>query len=401
MDREPLRSALLVAGAALLCAYFAFWAGVTTTQQRQSDFSIYYSAAGLLRQGEAGKLYDQAAEQRQHTLILPQAAHLSLPFNTPPLTAWLVAPFTYLSPENAYRLFSALQFLALGAAILIAARAAPWYEVSRHTRAAIAVTGLAGIATLPQLLLGQWDGITALGLALAYRSWRKGQLSQAGLFLGFGFGLAKPHLAAGIVLFLLGYRAWRTLAATAFGFLLLIALSILVVGIIPVTTFFTNVIVAAGNTPADSTLGFLGFFASWIHTPLPDAVLAAVFGVAALAAAAHAGALSRRNSALFEIGLTAAITLSLVSTIHLLSHDLVLLEPAFIWVAARMKGYREQVQLLLGWVFINCLLAFDAGASGPAPPGRVVPIGLSITAAVLIYRMRSRAARLNAGVTAA
>src|SRR5205807_3272156 len=120
----------------------------------------------------------------------------AVPFDDAPPAAAIVAPFTLLSLDVAYRVWTLVMLAALLAAVVIAVRAAPWSAgTSRAWKAAAAVAALAGTGTWMMFIQGQWGALTALGLALAYRDWRAGHLTRGSVLLVLAGGVAKPHLA--------------------------------------------------------------------------------------------------------------------------------------------------------------------------------------------------------------
>jgi hypothetical protein len=397
-----MRLVVAAVSLAALIVYAVLWLQVTPTQERGSDFSVFYVAAVLVREGDAGQLYNQSVEAARHDQILPPGYRVTatLPFDTPPTTALIALPLTLLDPGTAYRLFCLLQLLLLLAAVALAARASPWPAASRGARLVAAGAGLAGTATLPLLLLGQWDGVCALGFALAYAAWRRDRPFAAGLWLALGFGIAKPHLAIGLLAFALGRRDRRALLGMAVGAAALIAASVATVGPGATLGFLGASSFALGNIPARSTVGLLGLAASWLGSGSVAGGIAIAGGVLGVAACVYLGWRSRGHSDRLEITLAGAAALSLLVAPHLLPHDLVVLAPAFVWVAARAAQLdaprtwpgRAGITVLAGWLGFALLVALDAGASAPAPPGRLVPWGLMAAAVALALWQRQRRA---------
>jgi MFS family permease len=254
-----------------------------------------------------------------------------------------------------------------------------------------AAAAVAGSATLPLLLLGQWDGLCALGLALAYASWRRDRSFSAGFWLALGFGIAKPHLAVGLLAFAIGRRDRRALLGILAGAAALIAVSVATVGPGATLGFLGASSFALGNTPAASTLGLLGLAASWLGSGSAATGIAIGGGVLGIAACGLLGWRSHGHPDRLEATLAGAAALSLLVAPHLLAHDLVVLAPAFVWVAAR-AAHRDAprpwpahagMYVVVGWLVLALLIALDTGAGGSAPPGRLVPWGLMAAAAAL------------------
>ncbi|HXM70275.1 MAG TPA: glycosyltransferase family 87 protein, partial [Thermoanaerobaculia bacterium] len=210
------RRAVAVAAAVstVLLAYYAIsWAQVTPVRERGTDFSASYVAALLVRGGDGAGLYDQQAEHSRHLTLLPAGTVIDLPFITPPTTALLALPLTVLDPGTAFRVWSVIELALLALAVWVAIRAGPWPSRFGHApRAATVLMAVAAGGTYAFLLLGQIDGIAALGLAAAYAAWRKDRPAAAGFWLALAFAATKPHLAIGLGIWLVARRDWRALA---------------------------------------------------------------------------------------------------------------------------------------------------------------------------------------------
>jgi hypothetical protein len=376
---------------AALIVYAVLWLQVSPARERGTDFSASYVAALVVRDGDGGQIYNQGVEAAEHATILLPGYRVNLPFITPPTTALLALPLSFLDPGAAFRLFSILQLLLLVAAVVVAARAGPWPGGSRAAPWVAAAAAVAGCATLPLLLLGQWDGLCALGLALAYASWRRDRSFSAGFWLALGFGIAKPHLAVGLLAFAIGRRDRRALLGILAGAAALIAVSVATVGPGATLGFLGASSFALGNTPAASTLGLLGLAASWLGSGSAATGIAIGGGVLGIAACGLLGWRSHGHPDRLEATLAGAAALSLLVAPHLLAHDLVVLAPAFVWVAAR-AAHRSAprrcpahagMYVVVGWLVLALLIALDTGAGGSAPPGRLVPWGLMAAAAAL------------------
>ena len=400
----PLRLAVAGLALAALIAYAVLWLQVSPARERGTDFSASYVAALLIREDHGAQIYDQGVEAARHAAILLPGYRANLPFITPPTTAVLSLPLTLLGPGAAYRLFSLVQLLLTVAAAWVAARAGPWPEQRGTARLVAAGAAVAGTATLPLLLLGQWDGVCALGLALAYSGWRRHRSFSAGLWLCLGFGIAKPHLAVGLLAFTIGRRDGRALLGIATGAAGLIAASLVAVGPGATLGFLGASSFALGNTPPASTLGLLGLAASWLGPGSAAEAAAVVGGALGIAGCGLLGWWGRGRCDRLEVSLAAAAVLSLLVTPHLLAHDLVVLVPALVWLSARAARVdaprpwpgRAAAAVVAGWLVLALLIGLDAGAGGPAPPGRLVPWGLIAAAALLVVWQRRLPGRMPA-----
>jgi hypothetical protein len=401
------RAVAIAAGiAAVVLAYYAIaWAQVTPLRERGTDFSASYVAALVLRSGDGSELYDQQVERARHLSLLPAGTVIDLPFITPPTTALLALPFTPMDPGTAFRVWSVLELALMALGVWIAIRAGPWPAGRvRGRRTAVLLLAIAGGGTYAFLLLGQIDGITALGLAAAYAAWRRDRSATAGFWLGLAFAATKPQLAIGLAIWLIARRDWRALAGAATECALVGAVSLVLVGPSGVGGFISALGFAIGNTPAASTVGIPGLVASWLGTGTLPWTIGLIGSAVALAGCAMLGARSRGASIALEVSLAGAAALSLAASPHLLSHDIVVLAPAFAWCAARAAASEASpwpglatLRVAGAWAILGLAAFIDTGNAAQAPPGRLVPLALiGIGAAALAIT----GARSTAGVPA-
>ena len=165
------------------------------------DFTIYYTAGTMLRQGTGRNLYDDVKQFEVQKQFAPQVATRlgALPFNHPPFEALLFLPLTWLSYQEAYLVWM-LANLAMLTALPILLRP---YVPLLATWPAPAWTGLS-LVFFPiffALLQGQ-DAILLMFLyGLAFVALKRDRLGAAGAWLACG--LFKFHLVLPFLLLLL------------------------------------------------------------------------------------------------------------------------------------------------------------------------------------------------------
>lgn len=398
MSRVRLPAALLLVAAALMLAHYVqVWASVPSVGARTSDFAGTYAASTLWRTGSGSAMYDVAAQEDVSRAAGVPANHLFIPFQNPPLAAVLASPLSLLDATAAYRVWSLVQTAALLVAVLVAARAAPWpARRPRLSAPACAGVALAGFGTGLLLVEGQWDGLPALGVALAYRGWRRGDHLVPGFAAGFAFAAAKPHLAAGLVAFMVGRRDWRGLAGAAAG-----AVAVAVGGLVTAgpgaTSGFVHALLRPENSPPSQMQGVSGLIGSLFGGGLGLYAAALLLGGVAALAAGWLGAISRRNSSLLEPALLGATALSLWASPHLLGHDLVILAPplvaALAWaMSLEVRQVRDwpgslTLGLVASWGALSTASALDLGQSAVGLPGRLTPWVLLAVAVAIAVRL--------------
>ena len=400
--------AILVAGAAgvVIASWAGTWVHARSGQIAAADYTPTYVAATEWRAGHGADLYDPAAQAAQGVeLGLSGAQFAGNRFVDAPLAAVVAAPFSLLALDDSFRLWSLLQLGLVVVAIALVVRAAPWPERTPGlARLAAAAVALAGVGTAMLFLEGQWDGVSALSLALAYVSWRRGRPALGGASLAAGMLLAKPHLAIVLVAWMLGRRDRRMLAGAGAGLAAVAVATVLAVGPAGVVAALRAPWLSMGVTPARMLLGLLGLFASWLGDGPAAYALAIAAGCLAVAGGYRLGAATRRNPETLEVSLAIATVLSLLAAPHLLAQDLVVLGAPLVWCLARAAaadGERwpgpRTLALLMSWVALDLAARADIGNYSAAPPGRLVPVVLIAVlatggAAVILQRRRRRAA---------
>ncbi|HEX4579105.1 MAG TPA: glycosyltransferase family 87 protein [Candidatus Dormibacteraeota bacterium] len=395
---RPPAAAVAALAAVLLAGYAVLWAGVSPTDLARSDFTSFYVGGTLLREGHGAAIYDPALQAWLHASLVAPLHTGNLPFVNPPAAALVFAPITLLPLAAAYHTWQVIQLLMLVAALVIAARYAPWPAAMRRggVVAATVLAGLAGTGTLALGLLGQWDGLSALGLAIAYALWRRERRFSGGAVLAGCVLLAKPHLAFGLAALVLAWRDRRVLAGAGCAVAVLAIVSLAIAGPAGIDGFIASVRDDAGRWPLASMLGFTGLTGSWLGDGAAASLIAAAGSVAALAGCVVAGRRLARDRRALEPCLALATALSLLASPHLLAQDLVLLGPVVVVLMAWAGGRDGALAwpgpcsraVLGGWALVAVAAALDLGQAGIGAPGRLVPWALLALAGLVTWQLR-------------
>ena len=159
------------------------------------DLRIFRTAAQMVRQGEAYRLYDLDCQfDVQHSLypVATQVRSQLLPFNHPAFEALPYLLFTGLSTRTAYVSVMAVNALALAISCLLMEMQAP--ELRRRWLPAT-VWVLAFFPWMPALLLGQDSAQLLLLFTASYALGQRKQLAWSGVLLGlacFKFQITLP-----------------------------------------------------------------------------------------------------------------------------------------------------------------------------------------------------------------
>lgn len=360
--REP--ALLFAAGSALLAALTtlalvvaALHRIVTNAFDATGDFLSFYVAGYMVRSGQGGDLYNAAAQEALQRAKYPGIFEEAMGYPLPVFAAWGFAPFSILPFTAAFLLWMGLSTLLLAALVrVMSSHLAHVPTLPRRVFLAVFAFSMPAVAAV---IFGQVDLITFAGFLLAYLLLRDERPVAAGFALSLV--LFKPQFLVGVVLMLLVWRQWRTLAALAG----------IAVPLLTVPALLTGLATLAGNLShlgqylgqgkglsvnAELMSNWRGFVTSvtghhdaWLWMP----------GLALIAAAALAVALSqwRRGPAdrqAFGQQYALAIMLPLLITPHLHTQSLVLI---FIPGAIALQTYFERAvssnvdsAKLVGWM---------------------------------------------------
>ena len=401
-----LRSARLIIAiaAAVLVAYAVMWTQVSSFDVGRSDFTAFYVGGTLLREGHTGDLYSQAVQQPLHSALIAPDREGDLPFVNTPVAAALVLPATVLSLDAAYRLWSVLELAVLVLAVVLAVRSVEWPAgTPRLWQVAAGAAALAGLGTLTTFVQAQWTPLLALGLVVAYRSWKCGRLATGAAVLVVSAGIAKPHLALGLLAFLLGWRERRVIAGAIAGAAGLAVASLALVGPAGLAGFVGVLASSTTRWELATMVSFIGVVGSVAGNGLVAHVIGLVASLLACAAALWLGMTVRRDPRRLDAALVGAAVLSLLASPHAYPDDLVMLAPALVIGAAaaarraRSAGltFTSPVALVFGaWLLINVAAGADLIDGAAFPPGQLAGWALMVAAALAcIATARNRPAR--------
>jgi hypothetical protein len=190
------------------------------------DFTIFYTGARLIRDGQTAVLYNLAAQYRMQQTFTNVPIRLGpLPFNHPPFEALFFVPFTYLSYWPAYLLWTGLNILMLaGSAILLKTRLPQFAAIPPVV---LAVGTTAFFPTAMALIQGQDVILLLLLFVMAVICVDQRRDARAGILLGLG--LFRPQFVVPVVI-LLAIKRWRILIGFAPVAILLAGITVAIMG---------------------------------------------------------------------------------------------------------------------------------------------------------------------------
>ncbi|MEA2618673.1 MAG: hypothetical protein QOE72_4456 [Chloroflexota bacterium] len=370
---------MVVIGVALIAVYLVVGIELGRSTSLGVDFLPTYSAGMAVADGHPAGMYERGGGLG-HATILPGHPP-SAAFLNPPGAALVAAPLTRLPFAVASVLWALLQAVLLVAGSILFRSGRP-----RRDLVAPAVLCLGGAWCFLDVVLGQWDGVTLLGLALCWRWRAQDRAIAAGLALGMLGGLAKPHLLVGVAVYLLVRREWRLVLAAAAGALAVIVVPALLLS--PhLLTDFVHSMGSSGIDPLSQRFVSLGgLMYSWFGNSSLARVVGLLLSGAAVVVAGwlgtrHGGDPLRREAAV--------VTLSLLITPHLLGYDLVLLLPFLIAV---LTDGRRRAVLVAGLLLLDAATWLDTGTASLFPPGRLTTPLLCVFAGWWIWQSRGSVA---------
>jgi hypothetical protein len=355
VNRRIVKAVGVALAGMLLIHAVLFWRTRERTRQGYSDFTIFYAAGLMVRQGLVHRLYDDALQfQIQRSFASGvQIRQGPLPYNHPPFEALIFLPLTSLSYAAAYAVWNLIN-LAILLTVLFVLR--PYIAILRYRPLWWWWLGtLAFFPVFVALLQGQDIILLLLLQALTYVSLKRNSDFLGGCWLGLGS--FKFHLVLPLMLFLL---AWKRKSAVL-GFVLtclgLGAVSIAIVGWPEATQYphyvlhLEKIMGRGAIVPADMP-NLRGLIEGW-------SVSHALPGVAHLLTAVSSTTLllwvimkGRRHGdgSDFDLKFSAAIVATLLVSYHSFAYDLTLLILPILliinhWSETRCLGLRRSIVL--------------------------------------------------------
>jgi hypothetical protein len=347
----------IVFGASQLFSFFYF------SRSAGLDFGMYYLAAAALRDGlNPYTLSDWGNIARQYSVT-----SYALPYRYPPLTSWLIEPFTFFPFSHAFALWTILNIVAYSISILILSKVVrdTWVD------SLFLLSSACFVPVFWNYSLGQINALVLLGIVawVYFANKEKKEFSfLGGLSLAFGVAL-KP-----VPFLLCIYVVWKRKYWQSLG----LVVGLIISGILPMLTgdpgfliaYLKNILTLSTVYPAEnptsypsnqSILGFTmrllsknAYGPSLVNDPLLAVGMA--FGISlALFLATFIVLLKRRtnNRSAVEVGFLLVLTvLALPGVIWY--HDIVLnvISYAVAWQFSR----RLLVRAVLTVSYVSVLL---------------------------------------------
>jgi Glycosyltransferase family 87 len=322
--------ARVVVIAILTTHVFFLWVVRDRIARGDPDFTVFYTAGKILREGRGAELYNastQDAVQRQFTANY-DIRRGPLPYIHPPFEALVFLPLTFLPYSAAFVVWNLINVGMLCGVWLLLRRSVDILQ--RFSWAELLLLSLAFFPIFATFHQGQDAILLLLVLALAFRALHRNADLVAGCWLGFG--VFKYHLILPLVLILLLWRGRKLF----YGFVVtgasMVFISFGLVGwhaalLYPIFTLRIVSEPAFGAIPFRQLPNIAGLLAGWPHledTRWPVQALIFLCVIALLITVGRLRPLARQTS-LFNLCLACAVVAALLVGYNTNTYDLSLL----------------------------------------------------------------------------
>ena len=342
-------------GFAILLVSAVFWADKPPTVEK-TDFSVTYIGSRMVYLGLGPKLYDLAEQRKLKRLLLPDAEPLI--YEHPPFEALLLAPLGALPYKTAYLIWGLINVAIW---LMLPYLLRPYAPAPRDDLGYLVLWLLfapLGVA----LFQGQSSLLILLLYSITFIQLKCGRDFRAGAI--FGLALFKFQFAIPFVLIFLLLRKWRFIkgflaTATALGVLSLVAVGWH--GIISYIHLLLGITTHPDNSSYGAAIGMAtvqGFVHALLGNVLSHAAVSLIVaGVSTFLILWTAWRWRKAGLAAdgrtFDLMFAAAIVVSLVTGLHMFTHDLSPLMLAMLLVAGHFPGRSQALlRLILGTTLV-------------------------------------------------
>jgi hypothetical protein len=294
------------------------------------DFTVYYGAATMLREGRGTELYESDAqfEVQQQFTTDSDIRSGPLPYIHPPFEALVFLPLTFLPYTAAFVVW---EFVNLGMLVGIFAllqRALP--SLGKIATADWVIGALAFFPVFANFHQGQDAILLLVFFVLAFSAFNRNADFAAGCWLGAG--VLKFQFVVPVVLILVFWRGKKFARGFALVAAAAVAVSIAMVGwheALRYPSYAWQIVTSIhrGGLPARLMPNLVGLLAGWpllgdLGWPLRALAAACSLGLLGMLA----GMKNRvRESGRFNLGFACAVILSLIANYNTNTYDLALL----------------------------------------------------------------------------
>jgi hypothetical protein len=342
----------------MLCIHaFFLWSVRGRIVKGDPDFTVFFTAAQMLREGRGAQLYYPGAQQAVQ-LEFTNNSDLRrgpLPYIHPPFEALIFLPLTFLPYSCAFSLWNVVNLGMLLGIALFLARSLPSLRKVPAWEWLLAF--LAFFPIFSNLLQGQDAILLLLLFVLCFGALTRDADFLAGCWLGLG--VFKYHFVIPLVVILVIWRGRKLIFGFAVTASAMTLLSLGIVGwqgALQYPAYAWSVVSTSGHgqTPLRLTPNLLGLLTGWsfldgMNTILRWIVLVASVGLLAIIARMRGMANDRKY---FKLCFACAVIMAVLVGYNTNAHDLslLILPLALVaddCVAATSRSSREKMRLMM------------------------------------------------------
>jgi hypothetical protein len=309
---------------------FFLWSVRGRIEKGDPDFTVFYTAGQMLREGRAAQLYYLGAQQavQQEFTRNSDLRRGPLPYIHPPFEALIFLPLTFLPYEYAFALWNVANLGMLLAIATLLRRSLP--RLGEVPTWEWLLAFLAFFPIFSNFLQGQDAVLLLLLFVLGFSALDSGEDILAGCW--FGLGVFKYHFVIPLVLVLVLWRGRKLLSGFA---VTASAMTLLSLGIVgwqgafqyPVYAWKVVSTPGHGQTPLGLTPNLLGLVTGW---PFLDGMTTTLRWVVLLASVSLLAIIARmwgmaRDRRYFKLCFACAVVTAVLVGYNTNAHDLSLL----------------------------------------------------------------------------
>ena len=309
---------------------FFLWRVRARIEQGDPDFTVFYTAGRMLRQGLGPHLYDPRAQREVQAGFAKDfdVRRGPLPYIHPPFEALVFLPLTYLPYPQAFVVWNLLNLGMLFGVGLVLRRWLP--SLRRVSVVGWVLLSLAFFPVFANFHQGQDAILLLLLVSLSFRALDRDADFLAGCW--FGFGVFKYHLTLPLALILAVWRGRKLFSGFAVSSAAEVAISCALVGwkgVFEYPAYAWRVVSepALGGIPPRQMPNLLGLLGGWFSFGGSRWVLPVVVGACSAALMIRVCGLRGlvQEKERFRLGLACAVMAALLVGYSTNSYDLSLL----------------------------------------------------------------------------
>ena len=333
--------------------YAGIWPLDPRGRVRVYDFSIFWTAARLMLNGDVSSIYDFASLDHARAVMLNNPQVHGLPFVYPPPTLLFLWPLGLIGYDASWIAFSLTGLIFWGFVL---------WRVSRDPVAAPAMALAFGGAT-QSLLVGQ-NGMFSAALMVAGMHVLPERKRLAGVL--FGLLVFKVHLGVALVCGLLLWKEWTAVKAAA---ITVISLSLLTTALlgwhiwveyVAGDAAFAHIMASDQSRPIWAMMQSI-----YAAGGMRGGMAALAFHLASAMASLLVLALISRSETRFEVKASALITCTLLLPPYLFLYDATMLTAAALWLLKSARSDAERTVIFLAIAMPGFWMLSQSGSFVP------------------------------------